>query len=275
MKKMTTVLVVLSILISYKTFAAVGAVSNATGGTGRGAVEPIDGVLLNPATISDLPNKNFTINYSTDEWAVTVADNGQESFFPAALEFIKTTTTAVDTQKLGLSFATRRWNKIALGLTGSVLEYTNFVATGTETKFRQSTADLAATLAIAKNFGLGFVATKVASNHVDLLESLQVQKTIALGLSYTYQNFARFRFDVQSAPDNKTDKLVYMAGLENYINDWVVFRIGFRNDNFAKKDYFTAGLGFSGPQFGLHYAYISNTADKTEDKHLIDLGIPF
>jgi hypothetical protein len=66
-----------------------------------------------------------------------------------------------------------------------------------------------------------------------------------------------------------------MGGLENYINDYVVFRLGYQNNQVTAKDYISAGLGFTGPQFGLHYAYISNTADKTEDKHLIDLGIPF
>jgi hypothetical protein len=55
----------------------------------------------------------------------------------------------------------------------------------------------------------------------------------------------------------------------------VVFRLGYQNNQITAKDYISAGLGFSGPQFGLHYAYISNTADKSEDKHLIDLGIPF
>ena len=98
---------------------------------------------------------------------------------------------------------------------------------------------------------------------------------MALGLSYTYQNFARLRFDAESAPDNKTDKLNYMLGLENYINDWIVFRFGFQSNKIVLKDYLTAGMGFSGPQFGIHYAYISNTADKSEDKHLIDLGVPF
>ena len=33
------------------------------------------------------------------------------------------------------------------------------------------------------------------------------------------------------APENKTDRLVYMLGLENYLNDWVVFRLGYQNNN--------------------------------------------
>lgn len=258
-----------------KSFAVIGAVSTATGGTGRGAVEPVDGILLNPATVSDLPNQNFSFNYSADQWALTVTDNGHDVYLPAALKFVKSQTSALDTQQLGLSLATRRWKKIAVGISGSMIEYTNYLSSAAEQKYRQTTVDLAATYAAAANFGIGFVANKVSSGKINLDESLQIQKTMALGLSYTYQNFARIRFDVESAPDNKTDKLNYMLGLENYINDWVVFRLGFQNNKVVLKDYITAGMGFSGPQFGIHYAYISNTTDNPEEKHLIDLGVPF
>ena len=258
-----------------KAFATIGAVSTATGGSGRGAIEPVDGILLNPATISDLPNKYFSVNYSPDQWALAVSDNGQEVYLPAALKFIKTQTSLLNTQQLGLSFASRRWKKVSFGGSASMMEYTNYISTALEQKYRQTTLDLAATYALATNLGIGLVANKVGSSKIDLSENLQVQKTTAIGFSYTYQNFARFRFDIETAPDNRADKLNYMFGIENYINDWVVFRIGYQINKVVVKDYFTVGVGFAGPQFGLHYAFISNTADKAEDKHLIDLGIPF
>lgn len=255
--------------------AAIGAVSTATGGTGRGAVESVDGVFLNPAMIGDLTSKNFSVSYSPDEWGMSVVDNGRESYFPAALDFIRTTTPTLDTQQLGLSFASRRWHRVSFGATASMYEYTNYLTPVTQEKYRQGILDVGATLAITPNIGFGIVAKKIASGQVNIAESRQVQKTIAIGMSYTYQNFARFRFDVESAPDNKTDKLVYMVGLENYINDFIVFRLGYQENNVLSKDYFSAGVGFSGPQFGLHYAYISNVSDKTEDQHLFDLNVPF
>lgn len=273
--KNSILLIIACFLFSVNSFAVVGAVSTATGGSGRGAVEPVDGLLLNPAIISDLPTKNFSVNYSPDQTALIVSDNGQDSYFPAALSFLRTKAPVVDTQQLSLSFATPRWKKIAIGGTGSMVEYTNYFAAGIEQKYRQSTFDLGTTVAFTKNFGIGIVAKKIASGSSALPENLQIQKTVGFGMSYTYQNFARLRLDVESAPDNKTDKLVYMGGLENYINDYMVFRLGFQSNQVTVKDYFSAGLGFTGPQFGLHYAFISNVADKTEDKHLIDLGIPF
>lgn len=272
---MKTIYFLLGFLFTLNTFALVGAVSSATGGTGRGAVEPIDGVLLNPATVSDLPTKNFSVNYSAEAWAMTVTDNGKDVYIPAALRFVKSKAFTTDTQQLGLSFASRRWKKFAIGGTASMMEYTDTLTGTTEQKYRQTTMDLAATYAAGPTFGIGFVANKVASSKITLIEGLQAQQTLALGLSYTYQNFARIKFDVESAPDNRTDKLNYMLGFENYLNDWVVVRMGVQQNKVLAKDYISAGLGFAGPQFGLHYAFISNTADKTEDKHLIDLGFPF
>lgn len=272
---MRSILFVISFVFVSQALAIVGAVSSATGGTGRGAVEPVDGILLNPATVSDLPTKNFSVNYSAEHWAMTVTDNGKDVYLPAALRFVKIHTSFIDTQQLGLSLASRRWKKFAIGGTGSMMEYTNYLSGTTEQKYRQTVLDLALTYAAAANFGIGLVANKLGSSKINLSETLQSQQTLALGMSYTYLNFARLRFDIESAPRNNTDKLTYMLGFENYINDWVVFRIGAQQNKALAKDFVTAGMGFAGPQFGLHYAYISNTADKSEDKHLIDLGFPF
>ena len=274
--KTFTFLVFASLLFqSQISFSAIGAVSTATGGSGRGAIDPVDGVLINPAVISDFPDKNFSVNYSTDQYALSIVDNGKDAYFPAALVFKSIKTDLIDTQQLGLTLATYRWKKFVVGTSLSMLDYTEHSVPAVEQRYKQATLDLGATMAVTSNFGLGLVFNKVTANKIALAETEQVQQTAALGMSYIFQGFARFRFDVETAPENKTQKLVYMAGLENFINDWVVVRLGYQNNTFLDKNYFTAGLGFSGPQFGLHYAYISNVSNKTEDQHLIDLGIPF
>lgn len=267
---------VICLFFSFQSFALVGAVSNATGGSGRGAVDTTDGILLNPAFLVDFPSKYITLNYSQDDYAVTVVDNGKESFFPAALQFVETKTSQVDTRKFGVSFATPRWKILTVGTTVSLVEYSNILNNaGAETKYRQGVADLGLTLALSKNIGFGLVANKVGSTHTELPAGLELQKTVGAGFSYTYANFMRLRFDVLSGPDNKTDKLVYMYGIENFINEWLVVRLGYQNNNVTAQNYLTAGLGFDGPQFGFHYAYVGNTANQPDQKHLFDLSIPF
>ena len=262
-------------LFSNITHATIGAVSTATGGSGLAAVEPVDGLLKNPAFIRDLLNRNFAFNYSPDQWALTVSDNAPDSLFPAALQIINTRQTILNTQKLGLTFAAPRLKTLVVGATAAMISYDHNPNLSTSEKFHQGVVDVGATLAITRDIGVGFVANKVGSTKIDLAENLQLQKSMAMGLSYTYANFIRLRFDAESGPDNVTDRLIYMFGMENFINDWVVVRFGYQNNNVVSKNYASTGLGFVGPQFGLHYAYISDVNSGRDQKHLIDLAIPF
>jgi hypothetical protein len=264
-----------ALLFSSLSQATIGAVSTATGGSGLAAVEPVDGLLKNPAFIRDLLNRNLAVNYAPDEWAITVSDNAPDSLFPAALQIINTRQTNVNTQKLGLTFAAPRLKTLVVGATAAMVSYEHNPNLNTAEKFHQGVVDVGATLAINRDIGIGFVANRTGSTKVDLAENLQLQKTMAMGLSYTYGNFIRFRFDVESGPNNVTERLVYKAGMENFINDWMVARLGYQNNNVVFKNYGSLGLGFVGPQFGLHYAYISDVAGGTDQKHLIDLAIPF
>ncbi len=263
-------------LMTASAFAALspGAVSTATGGSGRGAVEPVDSVLLNPAIVADLPSKFFDLAYSKNQWGLTISDNGRDALFPAALAFVQSDQNNFKTQQLSLAISYGYKRMFSVGTSVSMLEYQPSQS-AFEQKYRQTIGDIGVTYAPFVGVALGLVANKVASSPSDINESLQKQKTIGFGTSYTYLSFFRFRFDMESAPENKTDRLVYMGGLETFMNDWVVFRLGYQNNNVVAKNFVTAGLGFAGPQFGLHYAYISNVADKTEDQHSIDLGIPF
>ena len=254
----------------------IGAVSTATGGGGFGAVEPVDGILKNPAFLRDLPNRNFSFNYAQDIWALSISDNSQESLFPAGLQMTsEKVSDQLRTQKLGLNFSPPRLGPITMGATASLVSYDSQPTPFQTEQFQQAVLDVGLTYALSRDFGLGLTANRISSSNVKLAENLQLQKYAAFGLSYTYENFIRLRLDAETAPEYKTDKLVYMVGMENYMNDWVVLRLGYRNDNVVLKDYFSAGLGFTGPQFGLHYAYIADVADSGSAKHLIDLAIPF
>lgn len=275
MKKLFLTTAVL--LFSISTFATPvtpGSVSTATGGAGRGTTEPIDGALLNPAMIGLMSSKILSATYTNQQWGITIADNGKEALFPAALSFVRSDVEGFKTQQVtvGLSYVFKKM--FAVGANLSLLEYSS-EAINRDQKYRQTVGDLGVMFSPGNDFGIGLVANKVASSSIDLDENLQKQQTLGLGLHYTYQSFIRFRFDVESGPKNKTERLVYMGGVETYMNDWMILRFGYQNNNVVSKNYSTVGLGFAGPQFSLHYAYISNVANNQDDQHSIDLGIPF
>lgn len=251
-----------------------GSVSMATGGTGRGTAEPTDSVLLNPAIVAQIPTKYFSFNYSKDQMGLIISDNGREALFPAALAFNRIELDHLQTQTIGLSLAYSPIPKLSFGLGVGLIEY-SFDNSATEQKLRQTSGDFGMTYAFHKYLAIGIVAYKAFSSKSDLDSSLQKQKSIGAGMNYTYESFARFRFDVESGPDNKMNRMIYMSGLETYMNDWIVLRMGYQNNNVLSKNFITAGLGFAGPQFGLHYAYLSNPADSDDNRHSVDLGIPF
>lgn len=265
------------LLLSSITWAAVpttGSVSTATGGTGRGTPEAIDGVPLNPGMVGLLPTKFLSANYTNEQWGITISDNGREALFPAALSFTRSDVNNFKTQQVSLAVAYAYKKLFGVGANVSLLEYEGSGLIVGQ-KYRQSVGDIGFLYSPMTEFGVGLVFNKVASSKSDVPETLQKQKTMGLGGQFTYQNFIRFRFDMESGVDYKTERLTYMGGIETFMNDWVVFRFGYQNNNVITKNYSTVGLGFSGPQFGLHYAYISNVANNEDDQHSIDLGIPF
>ncbi len=254
--------------------AMVGSISAATGGTGRGTVEPVDGVLLNPASVALINSKFFSFNYSKDQMGVTISDNGKTALFPAAIAFVRTEKDNFKTQDMALVLAFSALRRLSFGTTISLVEYLQDV-NGVEQKYRQTVGDIGATYIVNREMSVGVVMNKAFSSSTELGSALQKQKTFGFGGNYTYENFVRFRFDLESASENKTDRLVYMGGVETFLNDWIVARVGYQNNNVLAKNFVTAGVGFSGPQFSLHYAYLTNVADRNDDRHSVDLGIPF
>ena len=267
---------ILLILFSEFVFASptIGSVSTATGGTGRGAIEPIDGVLLNPSSVAKIKTQFFSFNYSNEQMAVTIADNGKDALFPAAIAFVRTDKNDLRTQDMALVLAYSLMPRLSLGTTISLAEYM-INLNNTEQKYRQTISDIGISFSLARNISMGVVAYKVLSSDTELEKPLQKQQLIGFGGSYTFDNIVRFRFDLESAPENKFDRLTYMAGLETYLNDWMIIRLGYQNNNVVSKNFTTAGLGFSGPQFGLHYGYLTNVSNRNEDRHTVDLGVPF
>ncbi|MBC7465995.1 MAG: hypothetical protein H7256_08380 [Bdellovibrio sp.] len=270
------ILVLSTLFFSNISFATpvVGSVSTATGGTGRGTVEPTDSVLLNPAIVAQIPTKYFSFNYSKDQMGLTISDNGRDALFPAALALNRIEVDHLQTQNIAVAVAYSLLPRLSVGLSVGLVEY-SFDNSVNDQKYRQTVGDFGATYAFSKGFAIGLVANKIFSSKSDVDLTLQKQRTMGFGTNYTYQNFVRFRFDVETAPDNKIDRMVYMAGLETFMNDWLIIRFGYQNNNVLAKNFTSAGLGFAGPQFALHYAYLSNPANSDDNRHSVDLGIPF
>ncbi len=249
-----------------------GAVSAATGGAGVGALEEVDGGYLNSASIALFSKKSFAASFSKYHSNVHLTDNGRDALFPAGIAYTKTDENNIQTQAYHLLVAYEVVSKISLGLDMALREIKMI---GIEEKFSQTIVSPAIFYQITQSISAGFVLKNKALSNTILADSLDQNSSLAMGFSYVYEKFAKFRFDFEAPQNEKTDKMIYKIGLETFINDWIITRIGYQNDNAYSMNYFTAGLGFAGPQFGLHYAYQSEARNNRDPLHTIDLNIPF
>ncbi len=271
---MNKIIFLTTLLISIQNLAIenTGAVSAATGGAGAGVLEEIDGTHLNPASIALFSQKSFAASFSKYHTNIHMTDNGRDAFFPAAIIFTKSDENNIQTLGYHVALAYAVIENFSIGLDAELRE---IKIIGIDDKFRQTVLSPALFYQISDLFSAGLVLKNKALANTDLPDILDQNSSVTLGFGYTYEKFAKFRADLETAENEKTDKMIYKFGLETYLNDWIITRIGYQNDNAHSLNFFTAGLGFAGPQFGLHYAYQAEARNNRDPLHTIDLNIPF
>lgn len=242
-------------------------ISVGAGRTGRASVAPADSFLLNPATMVHLKGRQLFASGAEDEFAAALSDNTKGSFFPAAFGYVQKKTeiggTDMKFSAMSLGIAEFGSAKFAMGITAHYYSFD----TGVET-LKQFNGDVGFIYTPAPAHGVALVVYNVMGERDEVPEALVQKTSVGIGYNYVISDRARFRLDATSEEEA-------MAGVENYLNDFIITRIGYSN-NFEKEyDRFHAGLGFIGPRFALNYAYEVNLKESGEYRHSVDLGIPF
>lgn len=277
----TTLLIVLFPLLSLAENYT-GAVSSATGNTGRASVEISDSAYLNPASLAYMMGYVFTSSYSSvisggeqqgTDFSLSLMDNMKETVIPTGLAYtqLKRDIGSYDltTRDFRLSFGNFISKKMALGL-GFHMKDDQFP----NTRYQQTNLSLGMLYGFNNDFGVGFTMDDILDPSGNVPKDIRVQSTTGLGLSYTYKKFARFRTDLVSASGNRFNKPTLGAGLESFMNRWVVIRLGLSRNFDEETNLYAAGLGFKGPKFGLHYSYQNSPQLAKLTRHSIDLAIP-
>jgi hypothetical protein len=136
-------------------------------------------------------------------------------------------------------------------------------------------ATIGAMFPVRKDIGLGFVFENIIATDSDLPASERLDPNMSVGLSYNYQRFVRLRADLISQPGNNMGKPILAAGVENYWNRWIIFRLGGQRDLAREQSTESIGLGFAGPKFELQYAFQNIRGGlEAEARHSVDLGLP-
>lgn len=254
-----------------------GAVSAALGNSGVGTLEISEGVLINPGQIGLYESQNFGVSYSADQFLVHFADNGADALFPAALGYSKVRYgSTLENTAFNLTIAQSYFQK-NFGV-GVDFQYRTWKDSSTPDQIQnhsQTVADLGLFAQIKPGFTAGLAITNLALTNTLLADSIDRAIGTFAGVGVGNMGFAKFRFDVGTITEQAKSGPIFRTGLQTEINDWILTRIGYEMNEIIRSKTFTLGIAFEGPQFGLHYAYQKESNDLFEERHVIDLNVPF
>jgi hypothetical protein len=262
-----------------------GSVSAGTGNSGVAAVEPGEAPFSNPAALAYLQGYFFTAAYTgAGDWdssyALSLTDRMKETVIPMSLGYVKSGQTAVTdqfenlkTQILRLSigeFVRKSWS------VGGGLTYRNhqWMEAAVDQEKSETDFSLAVMWTPKEDFGVALVVDNLVGSREDTPQALRNPAKSTLAAAWNYQKFIRAKFDLVSGPNQTWAEPTYRAGLEYYMNQWTIGRLGHERDEFLNQSRWTAGLGFILPRFGIHYAYQSRLESEDSARHSVDLLIP-
>jgi hypothetical protein len=251
------------------------AATDGVAGAGRAAVEAGDVNYLNPAGLVHLKGRYIYATGSKDDLSLSLSESSREVVVPASLSYLQrkakdSADQDVKWKDMRLSLADFIVEKLSMGITGtmSTVDYKT-------SSYNQTNGHLGLFYTPNDHFGLAYVFYNLFGGKDTVPEEVRDESQMAVGLNFIYKNFVRYRFDVLSAKNNNFGKPAYMMGIETLLNEWLVFRVGYKNDILASQELFTQGIGFRGPIFSVDYAHQGSVKGANFDRHSIDLSISF
>jgi hypothetical protein len=261
-----------------------GAVSSASGNTGRAAIESSEVPFANPAGVAFLKGYYFSAGYgslnqkgslgSAQDMAFSLTDNMKETVVPTSLAYTQTTVKPKDLddtleRNFRLSFG-NFWNKnLAAGL--AVEHKDNRLI---DKSYAQTNLHLGLLYSRNENWGFALVMENLLKPSDQVPEAYRQKQTTALGTSFNYKRFARFKADLASSSGNSISKPTAGVGVESYLNKWLIFRVGTARNTELEANLYSVGTGFIGPKFALNYAYQNSSQDQSLTRHSVDLAVP-
>lgn len=263
-----------------------GAVAQSTGGAGRAGAEASELTLINPAVLAHSPAFSGGLFFlDGDEgpgdrsryMGLNIVDNNEEAIFPGALSYIRRDRELknigeIQEDYLNVTAGGFVYKQISLG--ASLIRLEQKVSGGES--YEQWNGVLGFHHTPHPDFGWALVYYHFAFPGADVPQALRLSTKVAAGISYVFTELFRFRLDIsREERENPDRKLAFQGGLETFLNDFIILRLGASRDERAEITRWTGGLSFNGPRFKLDYAYVSNEDKGEGAMHGVDLRIPF
>lgn len=263
-----------------------GPASASLGGSGRAGLSGAESVFLNPALVP-LIQMTEVIGYYKDgqagpgrhqnAWGVGAVDSNKEAFFPAALHYMRTRDTgiapvAVNGEIYHLAIGKNVSDHLAVGLSGFRLKH----SVAGDRSYTQWNGSLGFLVLLSEDMGFAYVLNNIAGPGSEVPSGLREDMNQGVGIYGAVAEMARIRFDVtREERFNPDKKMTYMVGIESMVNDYMLFRMGFRRDELSDQRFYTAGLGFNGPRMKIDYGFEKNARGTEGAVHSVDMRVPF
>lgn len=275
-------LIFCGLILAHSAQAFVGSVTAATGDAGIAAVESSEAPFSNPAAIAYLKGYYFTLGYGSSSQgtagssglALSITENMKDTTIPTSIAYSQTEVKDLAGQKVyskdfRLSVGNFLFSNMALGL--GVRHKSDELP---QERFGQTNLDMGILWAPTESFGMAAVLESLVPPSSGVPEPIRLNQTTAVGATFNFRKFVRIKADITSQTNNSFNKPTIGAGMESYMNKWMILRWGLAKNNELDANLYTAGLGWVLPRFGLHYAYQNSPQDETLTRHSVDLAIP-
>lgn len=273
----------LTVILPIVSKGYVGSVSAATGNSGNASIEASETPFSNPAGLAFLEGYYFTAGFgqskssgvdSAQDLAVSLTDNMRDTIIPTSLAYNQTSikTDSSDDifrRQFRLGFGNFVRKGAALGL--SIVHQNDRLP---DDSYSQTNLNIGTLWALNESLGFAIRTDSVLGVNKDIPLESRMNQVTAIGMSYNYQKFVRAKMDIETDSGHSAAAPRILAGLESYMNRWLILRIGGERNNEEQYNLYTAGLGFVGPKFGFHYAFQNSPDDVELTRHSVDLAIP-
>ena len=270
MKKLNNLIILILISISFSNAFAntpKSSIANAAGGAGVATVEVGESSFMNPATLTHLKGRYFYSSLQHRLYAISLTENDKESAGPGAFSYF----ADKDLQFFSLSLADFVYENIAFGISATYWQ-AEFDPQHKRTTNINANAGLIWTP--IKDFGIGFAAENMLDSPDEFKLNGRLIPTSRVGFNYVYQEWFRWRLDFVTQTNNNWKNWIPQTGIESYMSKFFILRAGVSKPTGLKESW-SAGFGFDLPRFKIDYATIWHANGGKEQRHSVDLSVPF
>ena len=263
----------------------VGAISAGMGGTGRAAVESIESLYLNPASLALIEEFHFGAAYQTgflhqdisrNTYSVNLSDGTKGVMFPGSLGYRSHKITqggeSFKEQEIKIGFGHRLTERINIGLAYTYLDGEGRAGAA----HKQHNVDAGALVGLMPNWGLSLTGENLIKRDENLPLAFQRPSRIALGTQLIVRSILVARYEVLTPLyENRSDLLTHRFGMGALLKSNFMLNLGYSVDDLSQQNWASGGLVWRGPRLKLAYSIQNESRQQLGNRHLVDLWLDF